>query len=84
MLLVAAIQKVEHYEIASYGTMATLAKSAGQMQLGDLLGQTLAEEKKTDELLTQLAEREINAAAIEAMQAPDAANDRKGGGRKSA
>ncbi|WP_431268598.1 ferritin-like domain-containing protein [Dankookia sp. P2] len=84
MLLTAAIQKVEHYEIAAYGTLATLAKSAGQTELGELLGQTLAEEKKTDELLTQLAEREINTAAIESMQAPEAANDRRGGSKKSA
>ena len=84
MLLLAAIQKVEHYEIASYGTMATLAKSAGQNELGELLGQTLAEEKKTDELLTQLAEREINAAAIEAMQQPETANDKRGASKKSA
>ena len=84
MLLVAAIQKVEHYEIASYGTIATLAKSAGQNELGELLGQTLAEEKKTDELLTQLAEREINTAAIQAMQEPEAANDKRGSSKKSA
>jgi ferritin-like metal-binding protein YciE len=84
MLLTAAIQKVEHYEIASYGTLATLAKSAGQKELGELLGQTLAEEKKTDELLTGLAEREINAAAIEAMQSPEAASDKRSGSKKSA
>jgi ferritin-like metal-binding protein YciE len=84
MLLTAAIQKVEHYEIAAYGTLATLAKSAGQAELGELLGQTLAEEKKTDELLTQLAESEINTAAIEAMQSPEAANDKRGGSKKSA
>ena len=84
MLLTAAIQKVEHYEIASYGTMATLAKSAGQNALGELLGQTLAEEKKTDELLTGLAEREINAAAIQAMQSPEAADNKGGSSKKSA
>ncbi|MDO9707015.1 YciE/YciF ferroxidase family protein [Paracraurococcus lichenis] len=84
MLLTAAIQKVEHYEIATYGTLATLAKSAGQKELGDLLGQTLTEEKKTDELLTQLAEREINGAAIQAMQQPEAANEPRGSSKKSA
>lgn len=83
MVLAAAIQKVEHYEIATYGTLATLAKSAGQKELGELLGQTLAEEKKTDELLTQLAERELNQAAIQAMQAPEAANEQRGS-KKSA
>ena len=83
MLLVAAIQKVEHYEIASYGTITALAKAAGQQELAELLVQTLQEEKKTDELLTQLAERETNPAAIQAMQGPDAAGDKRGG-KKSA
>jgi ferritin-like metal-binding protein YciE len=84
MLLVAAIQKVEHYEIASYGTIAALAKAAGQQEVAELLVQTLQEEKKTDELLTQLAEREVNPAAIQAMQEPDAASDKRGGSKKSA
>ena len=84
MLLVASIQKVEHYEIASYGTITALGKAAGQQELTNLLVQTLQEEKKTDELLTQLAEREVNPAAIQAMQEPDAANDKRGGSKKSA
>lgn len=84
MLLVAAIQKVEHYEIASYGTITALAKAAGQQEVAELLVQTLQEEKKTDELLTGLAEREINPAAIQAMQEPDAASDKRGASKKSA
>ncbi|TCZ65426.1 ferritin-like domain-containing protein [Roseicella aquatilis] len=83
-LIVAMQQRVEHYEIASYGTMAALAKAAGQKEVAELLNQTLQEEKQTDETLTQLAESELNPAAIEAMQQPEAANDRRGGSKKSA
>ena len=58
--LIIAAQKVEHYEIAAYGGLATLAKTMGKPEIKDLLGQTLEEEKETDELLTQLAESSIN------------------------
>jgi len=78
MLVVAGIQRVEHYEIAAYGTMVALAKAAGQTKLADLLAETLAEEKQTDEKLSTLAESEVNPAAIEGMQRPELANDRKG------
>ncbi len=57
--LIAAAQKVEHYEIASYGTLATYAKILGLRQVGELLKQTLGEEKETDKKLTKLAS-EIN------------------------
>lgn len=58
--LIIAAQKVEHYEIAAYGGMATLAKTLGLEEVAELLGETLEEEKETDELLTQLAENSIN------------------------
>jgi ferritin-like metal-binding protein YciE len=61
--LIIAAQKVEHYEIAAYGGLATLAKTMGKTQIKELLGQTLEEEKETDELLTQLAENNINQSA---------------------
>jgi ferritin-like metal-binding protein YciE len=61
--LIIAAQKVEHYEIASYGGLATLAKTMGRDDIKDILGQTLSEEKQTDELLTSLAEGNINIAA---------------------
>jgi ferritin-like metal-binding protein YciE len=81
-LIVAAQQRMEHYEIASYGTMAALAKAAGQQEIADLLAQTLQEEKQTDEKLTQLAESELNPAAIQgASQGAEAAGDRRGGKR---
>ena len=65
--LIIAAQKVEHYEIATYGGLATLAKTLGKNQVKDLLGETLEEEKETDELLTQLAENNINQAASQEM-----------------
>jgi ferritin-like metal-binding protein YciE len=58
--LIMAAQKMEHYEIASYGSMATLAAQMGQNQVKELLGQTLQEEKDTDELLTQIALSNVN------------------------
>jgi ferritin-like metal-binding protein YciE len=61
--IISAAQKSEHYEIASYGTLRTLANTLGYSEAAQLLEQTLAEEKKTDELLTQLAEGLVNASA---------------------
>ncbi len=58
--LIGAAQRVEHYEIAAYGTARTHAKQLGFNQAADLLGQTLDEEKRADDLLTNIAENEIN------------------------
>ena len=51
--LIASAQKVEHYEIASYGTLATFAEVLNLQDAKDLLGQTLEEEKEADEKLTR-------------------------------
>jgi ferritin-like metal-binding protein YciE len=53
--LIGAAQKVEHYEIATYGTLATWAELLGHQDAKDLLGQTLEEEKEADEKLTAIA-----------------------------
>ena len=53
--LIGAAQKVEHYEIATYGTLATWAELLGHQDAKDLLGQTLEEEKEADEKLTSIA-----------------------------
>jgi ferritin-like metal-binding protein YciE len=58
--LIAAQQSVEHYEISRYGTLRTWAGQLGMKRAVKLLEQTLQEEKKTDELLTQLAEAAVN------------------------
>ncbi len=62
-LLIAAAQKVEHYEIASYGTVCTWADLLGNNEVKELLGQTLNEEEQTDQKLTKLAESKVNTAA---------------------
>ena len=61
--LIAAAQKVEHYEIASYGTVCTWAKAMKHEEALALLLETLAEEKATDETLTKLAKTAVNTAA---------------------
>jgi ferritin-like metal-binding protein YciE len=61
--IIIAAQKVEHYEIAAYGSLVQLAKTMGQTEVAGILAQTLEEEKQTDQLLTQLAESGINIAA---------------------
>lgn len=66
--LIAAAQRVEHYEIAVYGTLATFAKLLGREDDADLLGQTLDEEKEADETLTDIAESTINAEASESSE----------------
>ena len=63
--LILAGQKVEHYEIATYGGLKQLAKTLGRTDLSDLFEQTLNEEKEADQLLTSIAEGHIN---IEATQ----------------
>ncbi len=63
--LIAAAQKVEHYEIATYGTLATLAELLGNTKIKELLGETLEEEKNTDESLSELAMESINESALQ-------------------
>jgi ferritin-like metal-binding protein YciE len=64
--LISAAQHVEHYEMAGYGSVRTWADTLGLSRHVALLQQTLDEERKTDELLTQLAERAINREAVAA------------------
>ena len=63
--LVAAAQKVEHYEIASYGTLRALAEAMGHKDAERLLAETLEEEKQMDQNLNQLALSEINKTALQ-------------------
>lgn len=58
--LIANAQKVEHYEIAAYGTVRSYAQMMGHQEAATLLQQTLDEEGQTDKMLTQLAERMAN------------------------
>ena len=70
--LIAAAQKVEHYEIASYGCVCTYAEMLGYDQVHELLGQTLDEEETTDQKLTALAESVINQDAEDAGEEAEA------------
>ena len=67
--LIAAAQKVEHYEIASYGCVCTYAELLGYDQVHELLGKNLDEEETTDQKLTALAETVINQQAEDAADA---------------
>jgi ferritin-like metal-binding protein YciE len=72
LVIVAGMQRIEHYEIAAYGTDVTLAKALGEDEVAELLALTLEEEKQTDLKLTQVTEQHIMAEAL------------GGGGSKSA
>ncbi len=63
--IIAAAQRVEHYEISGYGTVATYAEMLGRTEDHDILGQTLSEEKSTDQKLNRLAKQVVN---VDAMQ----------------
>ncbi|OLD19987.1 MAG: hypothetical protein AUI85_01605 [Acidobacteriales bacterium 13_1_40CM_3_55_5] len=62
--LIGAAQRVEHYEIAAYGTVRAFAEELGESEHASLLAETLEEEKETDEKLTELA-KQINVEADE-------------------
>ncbi|MDX2008009.1 MAG: ferritin-like domain-containing protein [Meiothermus sp.] len=63
--IIAAAQKMEHYEIASYGTLSTWATVLGQGKVKEMLGQILSEEKEADQMLSALAEQSINPQAMQ-------------------
>ena len=63
--LIMAGQKVEHYEIATYGGLAQRARTLGEEDVAELLDETLEEEKETDEILTEIAESGVNYEASE-------------------
>ncbi len=62
--IIASAQRVEHYEIAGYGTVCAYAQTLGHTRALQLLRQTLQEEKETDRKLTSLAERLVNVDAV--------------------
>jgi ferritin-like metal-binding protein YciE len=66
--LIASAQRVEHYEIAGYGTVRTMAELLGYDEIAAELEQTLEEEQETDERLTEIAESEVNQKAMESVE----------------
>lgn len=83
--LIAAAQKVEHYEMASYGTVRTWARLCGQQEAAQLLQETLDEEGEADKRLTQLAESFVNpeAESGDGMSSSSSGGRRSNGSRKS-
>lgn len=58
--LIVSAQKIEHYEVASYGCLSTLARTYGMLEVADLLQESLDEEKDADQQLTYIAENNVN------------------------
>jgi ferritin-like metal-binding protein YciE len=87
-VMIAAAQKVEHYEIASYGTIRTWANLLGKHDVAALMEDTLEEEKETDQRLTSIAESFVNEAAAqgddEQEDARPARNRKTAGARRAA
>jgi ferritin-like metal-binding protein YciE len=73
--IIAAAQKVEHYEIATYGTLRTFAETLGLDQVQGLLEQTLEEEKMADEKLTEIAMSAINEDAADSGEGEKSAEE---------
>ncbi len=80
--IIAAAQKVEHYEIASYGTVRTWARLCGEDKAADLLQETLDEEGEADEKLTSLAESVVNPEAQANGKAPSRGTKKKSSSRR--
>jgi len=76
--LINAAQKVEHYEIAGYGTARTFASVLGETEVAELLQETLQEEAAADELLTEIAESGLNEEAAEGEEEEGRSTNRKG------
>ena len=69
--LIGAAQRVEHYEIAAYGTARAHARQLGYLKAVDLLSQTLEEEKEADKKLTKVAENRVNVKAAMSSEPAD-------------
>jgi ferritin-like metal-binding protein YciE len=69
--IISAGQKIEHYEIASYGTLRTFANTLGLEEVSEILEDILEEEKNADEALTEVAESAINVEALEEEEAEE-------------
>lgn len=69
--LIVGAQKVEHYEIATYGSLVQLARTLGQAEIAGILSETLEEEKNADQLLTQIAESYVNEEATAETEAAE-------------
>lgn len=82
--IIAAAQRVEHYEIAAYGCMAEYAEKMGLTQIAALLNESLEEEKAADKKLTQVNEQEIAVSAYSAGMAMAGGGEKESGSRTTA
>jgi ferritin-like metal-binding protein YciE len=80
LVIVAGMQRIEHYEIAAYGTNVALAKALGEKEIAELLAETLEEEKQTDLKLTEVTQKAIMPEAL-AGEEEEGGDGRRGGGR---
>jgi ferritin-like metal-binding protein YciE len=81
LVIVAGMQRIEHYEIAAYGTDIALAEALGEQEVVGLLSATLEEEKQTDLKLTEVTAQHIMPAAMEAGEETEESPSRKKPGR---
>ncbi len=84
--IIGAAQRVEHYEIAAYGTARTFAERLGNQQAAELLQQTLDEEKEADEKLTEISEQlleSMNQGGMEESEESEGQSSGRGRSRKS-
>jgi ferritin-like metal-binding protein YciE len=85
LVIVAGMQRIEHYEIAAYGTDIALAKALGEQEIVKLLSETLEEEKMTDIKLTEVTETSIMPEALGSEEeAAEPSSSKKSGGRANA
>ncbi len=84
LVIVAGMQRIEHYEIAAYGTDIALAEALGEEEVVKLLTQTLAEEKQTDLKLTEVTQQHIMPAAMRGGGESGESGSRKGKPRQAA
>ena len=86
LVIVAGMQRIEHYEIAAYGTNVALAAALGEKEVAQLLAETLEEEKQTDLKLTEVTRKAIMPEALAGDEEEDGGErgSRSGGKRKAA
>ena len=83
LVIVAGMQRIEHYEIAAYGTNVALAEALGEKEVADLLAETLEEEKQTDLKLTEVTQKAIMPAALAGEEEERRGDERSGGRGRS-
>jgi ferritin-like metal-binding protein YciE len=81
LVIVAGMQRIEHYEIAAYGTGIALARAVREQEVADLLSETLEEEKQTDLKLTEITQKSIMPQALSGEEAEG--GDKPSGGKRS-